>query len=100
MRGGLACENACLARLSCYLGYKNQASAYQRIRRFLEKITFCREKLALAFVHISGIEKHKKWVLVLDRTYWMFGKTHLNFLYISVSCGSVYIPLFFNRLPA
>ncbi len=98
LRGLLLCETVCLARLASYLGYKKQASACQRIRRFLKNITFCQEKLALAFVHITGLDQHKKWILVLDRTYWMFGKTHLNFLYMSVSCGPVCIPLFFKLL--
>ena len=35
---------------------------------------------------------------MLDRTYWQFGKTHLNFLYLSVSTEPFCIPLFFNLL--
>ena len=98
LRALLVCETVCLARLSSYLGYKNCASAYQRIRRFLENIHFAQEQLADAFVRITSLNAYPKWVLILDRTYWQFGKTHLNFLYLSVSAGPFCIPLFFNLL--
>lgn len=92
------CETVCLSRLSLYLGYNHQKSAYQRLRRFLVKIEFCQEVLAKAFVHLSGLESYPKWVVILDRTYWVFGKTHLTFLYMTVSVGPVCIPLFFSLL--
>jgi hypothetical protein len=98
LRGLCTCETVCLSRLSTYLGYKNQKSAYQRIRRFLDKIVFCKKALAKVFVTFSGLEVHPKWVVILDRTYWMFGKTHLSFLYMSVCVGPVCIPLFFTLL--
>lgn len=98
LHGLCLCETVCLSRLSLYLGYTNQKSAYQRIRRFLSKIEFCQEKLAKLFIKISGLEAHSKWVVILDRTYWMFGKTHLSFLYMTVCVGPVCIPLFFSLL--
>jgi hypothetical protein len=98
LRGLCTCETICLSRLSLFLGYQHQKSAYQRIRRFLSKIVFCQETLAKAFVAFSGIEAQPKWIVILDRTYWMFGKTHLSFLYMSVCAGPVCIPLFFILL--
>jgi len=98
LRGLCLCETVCLSRLSLYLGYTNQKSAYQRIRRFLSKIEFCQETLAKLFIKVSGLETHSKWVVILDRTYWMFGKTHLSFLYMTVCVGPICIPLFFNLL--
>lgn len=71
----LVCETVCLAQLSLYLGYKKSTSAAQKIRRFLETISFAQEKLAHAFVRITGLNAYPKWILVLDRTYWQFGKT-------------------------
>jgi hypothetical protein len=53
------------------------------------------KKLARVFASLTGLDNIPKWLLVLDRTYWMFGKTHLTFLYMGVSCGSYCIPLFF-----
>lgn len=98
LRGICLCETVSLSRLSLYLGYHHQKSAYQRIRRFLSTIEFPQEALAKAFVHITGLKDHEKWVVILDRTYWMFGKTHLTFLYMTVCVGPVCIPLFFSLL--
>lgn len=98
LRGLCLCETVCLSRLSLHLGYKHQNSAYQRIRRFLGKVEFCQEALAKTFMKFSGLEEHSRWVVILDRTYWMFGKTHLTFLYMAVCVGPVCIPLFFSLL--
>ena len=87
-----------LSVLSASMGYSEQKSGYQRLRRLLSNITFCREALAKAIVSLTGSDLHPKWVVIFDRTYWMFGKRHLNFLYMSICAGSICIPLFCKLL--
>jgi len=94
----VVCESACLAKIATSLNYLDPKSAYQRTRRFLKDVVFCQIALAKMIVNISGMDKHLKWIVVLDRTNWKFGKVNINFLYMSVSYGEFCIPLFFKLL--
>jgi hypothetical protein len=94
----LACFTISPTVLSAYTGYTNRNSACERIRRFLKNVRFCESALAQFIAQITGLYAHEKWIVVLDRTYWMFGKVHLNFLYLSVTVGEFCIPIFFMIL--
>lgn len=75
------------------------SSVYRKLQRFVEGVKLEDETCAEVNMSILGIEENEQVILVMDRTYWMRGKTHLNFLYLSVYYRGYGIPLFFKILP-
>lgn len=67
-------------------------SKYRRIQRFFEKITLDWEVLA-AYI-VQQISFDSKFILILDRTNWKFGKTHINLLVLSIAWHGISIPIF------
>jgi hypothetical protein len=71
-------------------------SAYRRIQRFFKDFSFDMSfvvTLALKLFIMDG-----KCVLILDRTNWKWGKTHINILMLSVEHFGIGIPLFWTVL--
>lgn len=83
---------------SCMLGNAKIQSHYKRLCRFMKEIVFDWHATAQLLASISGILDIPEWTLILDRTNWMLGKTHINILYLSVACGGLSIPLFWSFL--
>ena len=44
----------------------------------------------------NASEKDEKLTLILDRTNWQFGRSHVNILFLSVVWKGVSVPLFFK----
>lgn len=93
----LQCRTVNLSMLSHYISGTCQASSsYRRLQRLIHEIKLPSAALAKVLACISGVCEEKNWVLCLDRTNWMFGKRHINILYLAVSFKGVAIPLFGN----
>jgi hypothetical protein len=57
-----------------------------------------RSKMLVSLFRTRLINREDKLILILDRTYWMRGIVHLNFLYLSIFYKGYGIPLFFKIL--
>lgn len=101
------CENLCsiimssqqaqttnLAAMSRVVQSKIQIdSIYKKYCRTLRGIELDPEKTVCFIDNFLDFD-FKDCVLILDRTYWQYGKTHLNFLVLSVIHNGVGVPLF------
>lgn len=79
---------------NAFMGNALCESNYKRLKRFLSEIAFDPRPFAQTIAYIIGLDFTEKWLLVLDRTNWKFGKLHINILYLAVCYKSVAIPLF------
>jgi hypothetical protein len=79
-------------------GKSKMNSAYRRLQRFFSKVELCEIAVAKIVIKILNLEALPKLTLIIDRTYWMYGKVHLNFLYLAISFKGYGIPLFFKIL--
>jgi len=71
-------------------------SSYKRIQRFLRFFDF---NLAVIVKIIFAIfPMPRKIILVMDRTNWKWGKTHVNLLVLSIAYHGVAIPIFWHNL--
>lgn len=96
----LSARNCNLTKISGLLQTKNRPeSDYRGIQRFFAGTQLCEKECAKLIWSALGIEENEKVILILDRTYWMKGKTHLNFLYLSVFYKGYGTPVFFKILP-
>lgn len=71
-------------------------STYKRFRRFIKSVKIPQASIANFIIYALSINTDKKWIVSMDRTYWMFGKIHLNFLYLALVYKGYAIPLFFT----
>ncbi len=62
--------------LHCHYKSKRREASYRLLQRFVDRLSLSQESLA-AFI-LTFIEG--PYVLALDRTNWMFGKTPINIL--------------------
>ena len=86
-----------LAKLSlCISGDAGQDSKYRRTQRLFSEISLPEDSLAKFIINKYG--ETNKFILIMDRTNWKFGKININILYLSVSYSSVSIPLFWMFL--
>lgn len=83
---------AVLAASMC--GGAKVSSNYIRLQRFMREVIFEWDPTARLLASLCGIYGETKWTLILDRTNWMLGKTHINILYLSVAYKNISIPLF------
>jgi hypothetical protein len=58
-------------------------SKYRKLQRFFSEIKF-EQKALLSFV-TNQLPHDKKYILILDRTNWKFGKKDTNFLVVSIA---------------
>jgi hypothetical protein len=73
-----------------------EASAYRRIRRFFATFSFDVSLIVSLILRIFPLEG--KFLLILDRTNWKWGKTPINILMLSVAYQGISIPLFWASL--
>lgn len=72
------------------------ASNETRIENFFRKVTLHYHTLALLL--ISFLPKHGKCYLCIDRTEWNFGRCEVNILLISIGCGEIQLPFYWELL--
>ena len=80
------------------LGIESFAKPYsiiKRIYRFLSLQII--EELSFARLVLSLLDL-KKFVLIIDRTNWEFGKAKLNILYLAISYNNIAIPILLKML--
>lgn len=70
-------------------------SIVKRIYRFLSLQTI--EELSFARFVLSLLNL-KKFILIIDRTNWEFGKSKLNILYLAISYNNIAIPVLLKML--
>lgn len=87
-----------IAKLAlCIPGTAQQQSKYRRIQRLFSDVSLPESSLA-KFI-INKIGGNEKFILIMDRTNWMFGKFDINILCLSVAYHGVSIPIFWSFLP-
>jgi len=64
---------------------------YRRITRFFQFFKF--DRTVFAKILSSFLPKDEKWILIMDRTNWRFGKVDINFLVLSVAHKGMSIPI-------
>jgi hypothetical protein len=73
-----------------------EESSYRRICRFFTGFSFDISIIALLVLRLFPLED--KYLLILDRTNWKWGKTPVNILMLSVAYLGISIPLFWAVL--
>ena len=69
-----------------------QDSSYRRVRRFFQSFSF---DMSFIVILVTKLFITKgKFLLLLDRTNWKWGKKHINILMLSVDYYGIGIPLF------
>ena len=69
-----------------------EESSYKRIRRFFKDFSF--DMTFIIDLVLGLFIKEQKFILLLDRTNWKWGKKHINILMLSVSYLGIGIPIF------
>ena len=73
-----------------------QASSYRRVQRFFSSFSF---DMSFIVILVSKLfTMGEKCVLIMDRTNWKWGKSHINVLMLSVEHFGIAIPLFWMVL--
>lgn len=83
----LACERAGGAMI---------ASTYRRFQRFFQHVHLPQDWACEAVAGMVG--EANSWTLCLDRTYWMVGRVHVNFLVLAVVTQRCRVPLMWSLL--
>jgi hypothetical protein len=60
------------------------ASVYKRLLRFVGKVRLEPKAAITCIMTILQITTQDQFILIMDRTYWTVGKSHQNFLYLSI----------------
>jgi len=85
-----------LKKLATFINPKYSLKTnYRRITRFFQKFKF--EEKVFAKI-LSSFLPDEKWILIMDRTNWKFGRVDINFLVLSVAYKGIAIPLLWNTL--
>jgi len=99
-RAMLQARSSKLSKLSRILRSKNhELSDYRGMQRFFADTELCEITCAKTIMEMLDLAPQEKLILIFDRTYWMRGKIHLNFLYLSVFVKGYGIPIFFKMMP-
>ncbi|WP_202149877.1 hypothetical protein [Candidatus Sarmatiella mevalonica] len=72
-----------------------QDSVIKRIYRFFKDQLIDAVEVAALVVDILNLDKY---LLVIDRTNWEFGKQKINVLFLALSYENIAIPIFFKML--
>jgi hypothetical protein len=67
------------------------SSCYRRLQRFLHEFEF--DQSVIFQIVNALLPMPKKLILIMDRTNWKFGKTHINFLVVSIAYQGISIPI-------
>lgn len=71
------------------------ASVYKRLLRFVGKVRLDPQAVITCIMTILKITTEDQLILIMDRTYWTFGKSHQNFLYLAILYRGYAIPIDF-----
>lgn len=71
-------------------------SSYKRIQRFLRFFEF--DLSSIVKIVFAVFPLSRKIILIMDRTNWKWGKTHINILVLSIAYHGVSIPIFWHNL--
>lgn len=69
-----------------------EESSYRRICRFFTSFTFDISVIVTIVLQLFPLDG--KWLLILDRTNWKWGKTPINILMLSIAYKGIGLPLF------
>jgi len=72
---------------------------YKRLRRFFKEFNGFGSEVLARFIAMLTLPAKAKWQLSLDRTNWKWGRTDINLLVLSATCGAVGVPLIWKSLP-
>jgi hypothetical protein len=72
-------------------------SEYRKLQRFFANVEICYVCLAKLIIKLANLE-NDKWVLVLDRTNWKFGKLDINILVLSIDYFGIGVPILWSML--
>ena len=72
-------------------------SNYKRLQRFIRRLKFSDDALFLMISKVFNLTG--PLTLCLDRTNWKFGKTHINYLVVSIAYKGIAIPFIWSLLP-
>lgn len=81
---------------SCFYSNVKIDSSYKRIQRFLRFFDF--DLSIIVKIVIALFPMPRKIILIIDRTNWKWGKSHLNLLVLSIAYHGVSIPIFWYNL--
>lgn len=70
----------------------SEESSYRRVRRFFSEFAFDLSLIVTLVLHLFPLGD--KYLLILDRTNWKWGKSPINILTLSVAYLGISIPLF------
>jgi len=73
-----------------------EESIYRRIQRFFKDFSF--DRSFIVFLACKFFTWEEPCVLLLDRTNWKWGKTHINILMLSIEHLGIGIPIFWTIL--
>lgn len=73
-----------------------EESCYRRICRFFTGFSFDMSIITIMIVSLFPLEG--KWLLILDRTNWKWGKAPINILMLSIAYKGISLPLFWSAL--
>lgn len=73
-----------------------EESCYRRVRRFFTLFSFDLSAIVSIVVKLFPLEG--KWLLILDRTNWKWGKTPINILMLSIAYKGIGLPIFWAVL--
>lgn len=85
-----------LYHLACYgANFIKKASYEQKMRRLLDRLGITPLIFAKTIIKLFAIDSFE---LIIDRTNWMFGKTDINFLVLSITWNNLAIPIYWIML--
>lgn len=68
-----------------------EKSSYRRIQRFFKNFSFDLSSIIILVLRLFLFEKY---ILIMDRTNWKWGKKHINILMLSIAYKGIAIPIF------
>jgi hypothetical protein len=81
---------------TCFYSKSKIDSSYKRIQRFLRFFDF--DLSVIVKIVMVLFPMPRKIVLIIDRTNWTWGKSHLNLLVLSIAYHGISIPIFWYNL--
>jgi hypothetical protein len=73
-----------------------EASSYRRVQRFFKDFSFDMSFIVILVTKLFIMGE--KCVLIIDRTNWKWGKTHINIFMVSIEHFGIGIPIFWTIL--
>jgi len=81
---------------TCFYSKSKIDSSYKRVQRFLRFFDF--DLSVMVKIVIALFPMPRKIILIMDRTNWKWGKSHLNLLVLSIAYHGISIPIFWFNL--